>query len=313
MAYDIKINKNGSIDLTSGDITPATYHEYVGQLIYSASMQLALELSTGKRIGDLSIAIEELRRKLISYLYSYGSIEPNNIEVFVEDASVGSASLRVRYRGYSPEGLTMIDYTSPLDITIEGGAYKSVELRPPYLTTATLSEAVPVKFHVSIDEQTKSVRIPGLPTCAVLGSETPPEEYVFLTNGSDISFNETTVSINLYGNVRTYVLSRFVDGIIMSATITSGPTTAAIVTINGETALFYSGSESSSATAMVTTASAIQASRTITVPKDVGDGVFPLSPLHSPVTVEFERTIAPGRYVIQYNELREVRSGTGNV
>jgi hypothetical protein len=80
---------------------------------------------------------------------------------------------------------------------------------------------------------------------------------------------------------------------------------AAIQYTNGNYALFYRGDETTSIPCILTIASATAATTHASIQTDVGESVFSLSPIKSPIFAHFDKTIQPGRYVIQWKGLLE--------
>lgn len=304
--YDIKINENGSCVFDSRGVVFATFEEYVGQLIYSAAMQTSLELFSGKRVSDIQSAMEEVRARVVSKITS-PLIDTSAIKVTIAESQGGRAQFSITYTGYNPETRTSFSYTSPLRVSVEGGAYTSVDLSPEWLTLATLSEEADVSVHVTVTEPTRTVRLPGVPTCVVYGADGAIAHSVFLTDGTPVELTEEVVDIQVQPEVKTYLLQRYASGTVAAATLRTATPGAQIVKVNGDYTLFYRGSTVSTVQCALIVTNALQATTDVKLEKTSVDGVYPLSPLRTVVNATFERVVAPGRYVVQYKELREVK------
>jgi len=303
MAFDVGITSDGRYVIENNDVQTISYEQYVSQIIHCAVMELSLSMTSGKRVGDLATTLEEITVTLRAAVRQYPQIDPGGISVSIEDASYGNASLSVSYTGRGPNG-SVIQYTSPFPVRIEGGAYKSIDLNPQWIATSTARRTVDAVQHIYVASPTKSIRLYCIPLC--LTTESSDEDiHIYLTNGDEVIVTTTDVDVSVSPVVRLYDLSRYVSGVITDASIVSETSLASIQNVNGNYALFYQGNESTVVTCSLRVASAYAATTHASIQTDIGDNVFPLSPVKTSIFAHFEKTIQPGRYVIQWKGLVE--------
>lgn len=304
--HDIKLNPDGSIDLKKGDLQRLSFEEYVAQAIHAAMMSLATTLANGQA-ADAANSADVIRGVLSGMLAQYSAIDPAGITVTPVPIGASTIRFELSYSGMSPEG-RLISYTAPVPISVEGGAYTSIELHPHQLVTRTLGSPHPVFYTVVVDTPTRSLRVPGVPSCVLYQGvyDTDPEHYVFLTAGAVAEISQTEVEVPLTPPLRVYSLDAYTDARILQATAISLPEAATLALESGTYVIFYRGEVAATATVLVTATNALQASSEVSILHTPGTPPFPLSPVQGGVIVTFPKTIAPGRYVVQYKELREV-------
>jgi hypothetical protein len=305
--YDIAIERNGILSLTTGDIRHVDLADHISQKLYRALMLMPSSTATSVRSDRDDIVKQSVMGYLVSFFQRDYDVDPMKIEIIVGRTVDQQVSVSLRYRG-DGEGETAEARNA---FSQAGGELRSTSYDPPWLTSVAATEEVSICEYLSLDLYSSEIDVAVRPA----GADGVLSHSAYLlpsTSDGSVTVLDLPVSIATDSEKRRYVVSRFAEGfvagehVIEQLTISGADVDYTIDEEYGEKIVVASVAGTITGTLRV----ACAPYRTVSYRErsiNPAEYVYQLRPSRGIYTLLFDRTVAPGNYLLSYVGLRRTQ------
>ena len=157
--YDIKINNDGTLDLSTGDARPVAYSAFVAQKIYMAIMSMPMNEVTGTDETKPDSVVLNITGYLANYFRYDLDVTPSGFSIDLLSRGSQRMSFSLTYEGVSPEG-ELVTTASGYSYNISAGTIQSIDYQPPWLETRESPEEEYITLGITVDSPTNEIEIP---------------------------------------------------------------------------------------------------------------------------------------------------------
>lgn len=305
--YDIAIERNGVLSLTTGDIRHVDLADHISQKLYRALMLMPSSTATSVRSDRDDIVKQSIMGYLVSFFQRDYDVDPMKIEIIVGRTVDQQVTVSLRYRS---EGEGEVAEARNA-FSQAGGELRSTRYDPLWLSSITATEEVSICEYLSLDLYSSEIDVAVRPA----GADGTLSHSAYLlpsTSDGSVTTLDLPVSIVTDSTKRRYVASRFAEGfitgehVIEQLTVSSADVDYTLDEEYGEKIIIASVAGTIAGTLQVVCAPYRTTSyhERSTNPAEF---VYQLRPSRGIYTLLFDRTVAPGNYLLSYVGLRRTQ------